>query len=556
MSELIDNSARRKDVLKHLILQLHEGSAPEAVSAQLKRLLGSVPYGDVVAVEQQLIAEGMPAEEITKLCDLHSTALRDTIQIGRPRTLPPGHPVETFKKENEALGREVESLQARYAEVASLADGAGTAELVRALRGHFNALMDVEKHYLRKENLLFPFMEKHGITGPPKVMWGKHDEARGLLAAASEALVAAASPAPAELRATAERLLRPASSAVAEMIYKEENILLPMCLDTLAVDEWWEIARQSPEIGFCLYDPPKEWRPPGMAEPEPAGREGDRIRLPSGSFSVPELTAVLNTVPVDMTFVDKDDTVRFFTQGKERVFTRSRAIIGRKVQFCHPPSSVDIVERILEGFRAGTHDAAEFWIELHGRFVHIEYLAMRGEAREYLGCLEVSQDLTHKRALQGEQRLLSWGEGGGTTSTSNPTSNPTTSPTTNPTSNPTSTSPVSVQPELRRAATESKGERDPIASPTMTAPSSAAPAWATASRVTQSLDARPLLAAGAHPVEQVMAALTTLAPGQVFELIAPFVPAPLIERGQALGVSAHAVTESPGLVRTYFTRGE
>ena len=117
---------------------------------------------------------------------------------------------------------------------------------------------------------------------------------------------------------------------------------------------------------------------------------------------------MLSTVPVDMTFVDADDRVRFFTQGKERIFARSRAILGRKVQFCHPPSSVHTVEEILSSFRAGTQDRAAFWIELRGRFVHIEYLALRGEGGRYLGCLEVSQDLTEKRALQGEQRLLSW----------------------------------------------------------------------------------------------------------------------------------------------------
>jgi DUF438 domain-containing protein len=518
MSELIDNSTRRKDVLKHLILQLHDGSAPEQVRAQLQRMLGAVPYGDVVAVEQQLIAEGMPSEEITRLCDLHSAALRGAIQIGPPKVTPPGHPVHTFKKENEALGRELEELERRFREVAALADGADTAPAVRVLRGHLNALMDVEKHYVRKENLLFPYLEKHGITGPPKVMWAKHDEARGILKGAIQALAAQPAPAPIVLRTVVERMLRPACAAIAEMIYKEENILFPMCLDALAVDEWWEIARQSPEIGFCLFDPAETWRPPGMADSRPAGRDGERIRLPSGSFSVPELTSLLNTVPVDMTFVDKDDTVRFFTQGKERVFSRSRAIIGRKVQFCHPPSSVDVVDRILEGFRAGKHDRAEFWIELRGRFIHIEYLAMRGERGEYLGCLEVSQDITAKRALTGEQRLLSWAD--------------------------------APPPPAPPTELDARVAPRPATAP----PAGSAPPWASARKVTKSLDARPLLAQGTHPVEQVMAELARLAPGEVFELVTPFVPAPLVERARSIGVAAHSLSEGPGIVRTFFTR--
>jgi len=325
-----------------------------------------------------------------------------------------------------------------------------------------------------------------------------------------------------------DRVLRPASSAVAEMIYKEENILLPMCLDTLAVDEWWEIARQSPELGFCLYDPVEAWRPPGMAEAQAAERDGQRIRLPSGSFSLPELTAILNTVPVDMTFVDKDDTVRFFTQGKERVFSRSRAIIGRKVQFCHPPSSVDVVDRILEGFRAGKQDRAEFWIELRGRFVHIEYLAMRGEGGEYLGCLEVSQDLTAKRALTGEQRLLSWAEA----------------------------QPIPAPPTALDARIAAARCPAPAARPAPAPAERAAPAWASPEKVTKTLDARPLLAQGLHPVDQVVAELSQLAPGEVFALVTPFVPAPLVERALSLGVAAHSVSESPGVVRTYFARDQ
>lgn len=149
--------------------------------------------------------------------------------------------------------------------------------------------------------------------------------------------------------------------------------------------------------------------PEGVAAPpDAAGADAGRVRLPSGSFTPAELTAVLNTIPFDLTFVDRDDTVRYFTQGTERIFARSRAILGRKVQFCHPPSSVKVVEQILSDFHSGRHEQAAFWINLRGRFVHIEYFALRDPGGNYLGCLEVSQDLTEKRALTGEQRLLSY----------------------------------------------------------------------------------------------------------------------------------------------------
>jgi hypothetical protein len=205
--------------------------------------------------------------------------------------------------------------------------------------------------------------------------------------------------------------VRPAAQAIRDMIGREENILLPMALDTLGEEEWWEVARQGPEIGFCLVEPAEGWRPASIPAPEETGEARDgRVRLPTGTLRVKELEAVLNALPLDATFVDAEDRVRYFTHGAERVFARSRAVLGRKVQHCHPPSSVDTVERILEAFRAGRKERAAFWIQLRGRFVHIEYVALRDAAGAYLGCLEVTQDLTERRALTGEQRLLSWNE--------------------------------------------------------------------------------------------------------------------------------------------------
>lgn len=411
MSELIDNDAqRRKELLKHLILQLHVGAAPAQVQKHLVRMLGQVPYGLVVEVEQELMEEGMPAEEVTRLCHLHGAALQGAIDLSTAGSAPPGHPVHTFRLENAALATELEALDRVAAGLDELPDADPPGDAWLSARAHLNALVDVEKHYQRKEHLLFPYLEKHGITGPPKVMWGKHDEARRLLRAALEAVAVAPGTA-GELRAVIALALKPATQAIRDMIDREENILLPMALDTLGELEWWEVARQSAEIGFCLVDPSDGWRPDSApaCQDDPDER-GGRIRLPTGSFTAKELEAILDALPFDATFVDGEDRVRYFTHGSERVFSRSRAILGRKVQHCHPPSSVDTVDRILDGFRSGRQERAAFWIDKRGRFVHIEYLALRDKGGAYLGCLEVTQDLTAKRALAGEQRLLSWSE--------------------------------------------------------------------------------------------------------------------------------------------------
>lgn len=408
MSELINDAEKRKELLKHMILQLHEGKAPEAVKKQLIRLLGKVPYNDVVEVEQELIKEGLPQEEVLRLCDIHTMALDGVLDHTEAKTAPPGHPVHTFKEENRALRKEIQTLEHLYDDVKNSKSKDQLGRLFDEIHQHFNALMDVEKHYLRKENLLFPFLEKHGVTGPPTVMWGKHDEARELLKGAVEALGATDDITVEEAKTVIDLVLGPASKAVDDMINKEEEILFPMCLDTLTEEEWVEIERQSIEYGFCLYDPKVKWSPEGVELEESAGEEIEKIQLPSGSFNVNELTAILNTIPFDMTFVDMNDRVKYFTQGRERIFARSRAILDRNVRNCHPPSSVHVVEKILGDFKSGKKDHSAFWITLKDRFIHIEYFALRSEDGGYLGTLEVSQDLTEKRKLKGEQRLLQY----------------------------------------------------------------------------------------------------------------------------------------------------
>jgi hypothetical protein len=269
--------------------------------------------------------------------------------------------------------------------------------------------MDVEKHYRRKENLLFPFLEKHGITGPSKVMWGKDDEVRELLKSLGETLAQNDATA-AEWKLIGATVLTPALAALEEMIYKEEKILLPMALETLNEVEWGEIWAQTPQYGYCLVEPGDVYRPPKTVDPSKpvdVPKEGSII-FPTGAMTFDQLRGLFSVLPVDLTFVDADDRVRYFSEGADRVFARSKAIIGRKVQHCHPPKSVDTVERILADFRSGKQNVAEFWIEMHGKFVHIRYFAVRDDEGAYLGTLEVTQDLTRLRALSGERRLLQY----------------------------------------------------------------------------------------------------------------------------------------------------
>ncbi|UCH15443.1 MAG: DUF438 domain-containing protein, partial [Bacteroidales bacterium] len=370
----------RKRLLKHIILQLHKGEAPQEVRKQLVKLLKQIPYNDVVEVEQQLIGEGLPEEEVLKFCDIHTQVLEGHIDQSGAKEIPRGHPVDTFKMENRELLKLIKSLDNTYSQAKEL-DESGIQEWIMKVRTIYNDLMDVEKHYLRKENLLFPYLEKHGITGPPKVMWGKHDEVRELLKAAYEGLSSNVRISVDELEVFIDMVLKPATTAVSDMIMKEEEILFPMCMDKLTDTEWYDLLQQSSEIGYCLFDPADEWIPEGIEKKETGSATENLIKLPSGNLTPHELINMLNSLPVEITFVDKDDKVKYYSQGKHQIFKRSRAIIGRDVRLCHPPKSVHIVEQILQDFKSGKEDSAPFWLEMNGRFIYIEYFAVRDDQK-------------------------------------------------------------------------------------------------------------------------------------------------------------------------------
>lgn len=408
MSEFINNSEARKAKLKEIILKLHKGSSESDVKSELEETLKQIPYNDVVEVEQQLISEGLPEEEVLKLCDVHANVLHGNVDLSAAKQIPAGHPIDVMVNENKELKKLCSDIQELLDQ---LQKGSPFEPTLLKLKASFNALFDVDKLYKRKEYLIFPFMENKGITGPPKVMWGKHDEIREQIKGAIELLKTEEITVD-ELLAAAELVLVPAVQGVFDMTKKEEDILFPMAMDKLDDEEWFEISKQSLEIGFCLYDPPVLWKPEWVKGDmiTEINKNSDFIQLPTGSFQIEELVALLNHLPVDITFVDKDDKVKYFSQAKDRIFQRNRAILNRDVRLCHPPASAHIVDKIIDDFKAGKASSAPFWINMGGKMIHIEYFALRNEKGEYLGTLEVSHNVQIYRDLEGEQRILSYNQ--------------------------------------------------------------------------------------------------------------------------------------------------
>ncbi|SPY34369.1 Uncharacterized conserved protein [Porphyromonas cangingivalis] len=411
MSEYINNASRRKEELRELLLQIHNGEQADAVRDRLIERLRSIPYNEVVEVEQELINDKLlTEEEILSFCDLHTAVLDGSIDLEGAKPVPAGHPVDTFKKENSAIRLQIKDFYALVEAVKGISDNQVPGYLMQ-LRTILNNFWDIDKHYKRKEYLLFPYLEKHHITGPPKVLWGKHDETRAQLKASVEVLKAGISTADA-FRDALTSTIAPAVEMIEGMIMKEEEILFPMSMDVLSDEEWYKVYQETPEFGYTLIDPEDEWRPEGVdstSESTAVNAHSGAIRLSSGNFNIEELEALFIHLPIDITFVDKDDKVRFFSHSPKRVFERNRSIIGRDVRMCHPPGSVHIVEQILEDFKAGRESKAAFWLSnFMGRFIHIEYTAVRNPEGEYLGVVEVTQDISHLRALEGDQRLLSY----------------------------------------------------------------------------------------------------------------------------------------------------
>ncbi|MBE4908556.1 DUF438 domain-containing protein [Bacillus luteolus] len=309
----------------------------------------------------------------------------------------PGHPVHTFILENQAITKLVETKVTVHLEEFIKSD---SPESINKLLEDCNLLLDIDKHYSRKENLLFPYLEKYGIYGPTNNMWRIDDFIRDGIKDAKRLL--------ANYNGESQAVIDVMTFVINEvlnMVYREENILFPMALMNLTEDEWIKIAHESDEIGLCLIDSIEEWYPDRKAINENTLSEGF-IKMETGILSLKQLELMLNHLPVDITFIDQDDVVRYFSHGKERIFARTKAVIGRTVQNCHPPRSVHVVEDLLRDFKSGIKDTEDFWIKFRDKYVYIRYFAVRDESGKYIGTLEFTQNIDPLKAIEGEKRIL------------------------------------------------------------------------------------------------------------------------------------------------------
>lgn len=407
MSESLSRNENKKEVLKEMIKRLHEGANPEEIKEKFKEILEGVTPVEIAQIEEELIKEGMPREEIQRLCEVHLAVLKEPLE--KEKILAPeGHPIHILMEEHKILLKFTEELKNIVTKIKDEKDFNSVTTEMEQIKNIEKHLKDSERHYLREENVLFPYLEKHGVTEPPAIMWMEHDKIREIKKNLYSIIDGHEDMVFQDFIKQFENIAISLSDMLTNHFFKENNILYPTAMKVITESEWNEVIKQFNEIGYCCFTPVHAKVTVEKIETpidEPEIKEG-KVPFETGTLSKEEIESIFNTIPVDITFVDKDDIVRYFSEKKDKIFVRSKAIIGRKVQQCHPQKSIHIVNQILKDFKIGRKDSADFWINIEGKLIYIRYFAVRNKSGEYFGCIEVTQDITDIKKIEGEKRLL------------------------------------------------------------------------------------------------------------------------------------------------------
>ncbi len=409
-----DKQQNRTEQLKGYLKRLGAGEDLETVRADFVKSFKDVEASEIMQAEQELIKEGTPITEVQKLCDVHSAlfhgatkeeqianaekAVEESVmrqrvaeELAKRDSFPkkdysnknelaaqlaalPGHPLYTFTAENNAFAKLLKEFrESRSSEL-------------------FDQIRQLSIHYAKKGDLLYPHLKvKYGVSGPSDVMWTVDDEIRDELAALAKAVDRAE-----EWNTRLDAVLGRAE----EMLYKEKNILFPICAVNFTEEEWYGIYQDSKDYAVCFGVKNKTWPEAENHKGQAAGRENaaqDEIVMPGGHMTLEQLTALLNTIPLEITFVDADNINRFFNEGP-KVFKRPGMAIDREVFSCHPPKIEPMVRSIIESFRDGTRDSVPVWMEKNGRTMLVTYMAVRDQNKKYLGTVEVIQDMEFAKA--------------------------------------------------------------------------------------------------------------------------------------------------------------
>lgn len=403
-------SEDKKAQIKEAIRQLHAGVPPDQVKEKFRDVLEGTDSLEIAKIEEELGNEGMKREEMRKLCDVHMAIFKEQLEKQMPN-MKPSQPIAILMEEHKLMLQLAENLTALANKILKVTDIRYVTADIHQVEHVAGDFADAEKHYVREENVLFPIVEKHGITEPPAIMWMEHDQIREQKKQLQKLIADLEKMGFEGFKQRLWDVAKSLATLLQNHFYKENNILFPAAMSVVTEQEWISVRREFDEIGYCCFTPPELVAPAAKAKETPTpvvAAAAGVLHLETGGFTNEQLEALLNTLPVEITFIDADDTVRYFNKPKQVIFVRTKAIVGRKVQKCHPEKSLSTVIRIVDSFKAGKKDVAEFWINLNARLIHIRFFPVRDAEGKYLGAVEVVQDVTDIKKLEGERRLLNW----------------------------------------------------------------------------------------------------------------------------------------------------
>jgi DUF438 domain-containing protein len=418
--------SRKVELVKELLKAVHRGESVDELKKRYSGVLSQISPIEIPLIEQQLVKEGISIDDILKLCDLHVELFREFLKSRELRDVPKGHPVDLFMKENEWVLKQAEALALYASALASAADEGSRKGYFEAVKRVLVELRKIRLHYRKIQMLVFPYLERRGIVAVPRVLWGREDQVivkiRQLLEIMSR--VEAVDEASAKL--VAEKALEIAREA-SELVFRENKILYPAVYALFSEGEWVAIAEIASEMGWLVDVGEVEWRPSakpvlpyeidGRTSPqqiealpqefrsmalakgvEPDNysikREGD-VELSTGFLTPKEINAIFEALPLEVTYADRNDRVRFFSESRlGRGFARTKTILGRRIEYCHPPRLERLVRQTVDELKQGKAPYREFWTKLGDSIIRVLIVPVKGANGEYLGTIEIVEDMT------------------------------------------------------------------------------------------------------------------------------------------------------------------
>lgn len=404
--EPANDSADRTEQLKGYLRRLGDGEDLEAVRADFVREFGEVEASEIMKAEQELLKDGTPLAEVQKLCDVHSAlfhgatteerianaekAVEESVmrqKVQEELAKRDSFPKKDYSDKN-ACAAALEAVQGHPLYTLTMENNALSALLEQYKDSHDDAIIpairELSIHYAKKGDLLYPLLKvRYGVSGPSDVMWTVDDEIRDELGALTKEDNHGE-----DWQARVDAVLKRAE----EMIYKEQNILFPICAVNFTDEEWYGIYQDAKDYLDCLGVSKETWEEAESAKGSELIFAAGEIVMPGGHVTVEQLTALLNTIPLEITFVDAENINRFFNEGP-KVFKRPGMAIDREVFSCHPPKIEPMVRQIIDDFRNNRRDEVPVWMEKNGRTMLVKYMAVRDAAGKYVGTVELVQDM-------------------------------------------------------------------------------------------------------------------------------------------------------------------